>query len=256
MKVLSPTSWIQALANRFGYQIVKVLNTGDVPFDMNPEFKSIYERSRDYTQTYVANLYSLYTAINYVVKNDIPGDVVELGVWKGGSMMAAALSLMGAGDASKNIWLYDTFTGMSEPSREDIQTFDGMDAFGKWKKNEHGTINQWNYSPLEIVKQNMLSTDFPSDRLSFVKGPVEETIPDTLPENISILRLDMDWYNPTYHALVHLFPKLANKGVLIIDDYGWWQGCKKACDTYFEESRNIMMLNRIDVGARVMVKSS
>ena len=103
MRALNPKTWIQAAARQFGYQLVKIRYTGDVPFDMDQEFKAIYERARPYTQTNIANVYSLFTAIKYVTKNNIPGDIVECGVWKGGSMMAAALTLTGL-EASRDIW--------------------------------------------------------------------------------------------------------------------------------------------------------
>ncbi len=87
-----------------------------------------------------------------------------------------------------------------------------------------------------------------------IKGKVEETIPHDIPEKISILRLDTDWYESTYHELVHLYPRLVKGGVLIIDDYGHWQGARKAVDQYFQENNIPVLLNWIDYTGRVAVK--
>ena len=79
----------------------------------------------------------------------------------------------------------------------------------------------------------MASTGYPPDRVRYVKGPVERTIPDRLPGGpIALLRLDTDWYESTRHELLHLFPLLSPGGVLIIDDYGHWSGARKAVDEY------------------------
>jgi hypothetical protein len=88
----------------------------------------------------------------------------------------------------------------------------------------------------------------------FVKGLVEDTLPSSAPESIALLRLDTDWYESTRHELIHLFPRLVSGGVLILDDYGHWQGARKALDEYFEEHGVKMLLNRIDYSARIGVK--
>lgn len=103
VRFFKPRSWIQRAANRLGYRIVKIQYTGDVPFDMEKEFEEIYEQARHYTLTSVSNAYSLYSAIRYLVKNNIEGDIVECGVWKGGCMMVAALTLIGLGDTSRSL---------------------------------------------------------------------------------------------------------------------------------------------------------
>ena len=255
MRYFNPRSWIQRAENRLGYRIVKIRYTGDVPFDMEKEFEEIYEQAQHQTQTNVSNMYSLYSATRYVVENNIEGDIVECGVWKGGSMMVAALTLVGLGNTSRSLWLYDTYEGMSEPGPEDIQSFDGLQASRKWRQEQRVASNAWNNAPLVEVKANLYATNYPPERLFFIKGKVEETIPDRAPSGIAILRLDTDWYSSTYHELYHLFPRLANKGVLIIDDYGWWRGCKEASDKYFEDTSSVVLLNRIDEGARIAVKT-
>jgi len=115
-------------------------------------------------------------------------------------------------------------------------------------------FNEWCYSPLEEVQKNLYSTNYPKEKITFIKGKVEETIPNIIPEKISILRLDTDWYESTYHELMHLFPRLSKGGVLIIDDYGHWKGSREAVDKYLKENEISMLLNRIDYTGRIGVK--
>jgi O-methyltransferase len=105
------------------------------------------------------------------------------------------------------------------------------------------------------VQTNMKQTNYPFSKIHFVQGKVEQTIPETIPSSIALLRLDTDWYESTYHELVHLFPKLVTGGVLIIDDYGHWQGARKAVDQYFAEQKTPILLNRIDYTGRIAIKS-
>jgi hypothetical protein len=87
-----------------------------------------------------------------------------------------------------------------------------------------------------------------------VKGKVEDTVPKNAPEKIALLRLDTDWYESTRHELVHLFPRLLPGGVLIIDDYGHWQGARKAVDEYIAGNQVKILLNRVDYTGRIGVK--
>ena len=100
----------------------------------------------------------------------------------------------------------------------------------------------------------MATTGYPGP-IHYVQGKVEDTVPGAGPEQIALLRLDTDWYESTLHELVHFFPRLVPGGVLIIDDYGWWKGARKAVDEYFEANRVQILLNRMDVtGARIAIK--
>ena len=202
-----------------------------------------------------ANRFALHQAIQYLVKNKIPGDIVECGVWRGGSTMIAAHTLLAAGDTTRRIWLYDTFEGMTEPGNLDVRAYDGVDAHQIWGQWNSTHDENWVYSPLDEVRSNMASTAYPNDKIVYVQGKVEDTIPENAPEQIALLRLDTDWYESTYHELSHLFPRLAKHGVLIIDDYGWWKGSREATDQYFGESDNPVFLNRVDVSCRLVLKN-
>lgn len=217
------------------------------------EFDPIYRRCQPYTQTSKGNMFALHEATEYLIRHDIPGAFVECGVWKGGSAMVMALSLMQLGVTDRQLFLYDTYAGMSEPTTKDVR-FDGARASWTWVRRRRNGFNAWNFAPLETVRQNVLSTGYPEARIAFVKGLVEDTIPRTVPERIALLRLDTDWYESTYHELQHLFPRLSPGGVLIIDDYGHWQGAREATDQYLTKTGTPLLLHRMDYAARLGVK--
>lgn len=171
-----------------------------------------------------------------------------------GSTMLVALDLLRLGASDRNLYLYDTFSGMSEPTEKDIN-INGTAALPKWKSLMRGSINDWDYAPLNDVQANVLSTGYSADHIHFVEGKVEDTIPGTLPAKIALLRLDTDWYESTLHELTHLFPRLVRGGVLIIDDYGHWKGAHQAVDEYLAKHGIKLLLNRIDYTGRIGIKS-
>ena len=221
--------------------------------DTGEEFLELKQKCLPHTMTSVDSLYYTYRAVRHVVENNIPGDFVECGVWKGGNTMMVALTLMKLGDKSRKIYLYDTFEGMSEPTEKDI-SYKQEDADGEWKTSQKNGYNEWCYSPLDEVKNNLKSAGYPEEKIVFVKGKVEDTIPGVIPEKIAILRLDTDWYESTYHELIHLYPLLSKNGFLIIDDYGYWQGAREAVDKYFAENGIDIFMNRLDNSARGGIK--
>lgn len=216
-------------------------------------FLEIYNKSRPYTMTSIERVYSLYKAVEYIVKLKVPGDMVECGVWKGGSSMAIASTLLKMNDTTRKIYLYDTYAGMSEPTHKDVD-FLGRLAIKEWEINQEDDFNKWAYSALEETKRNLFKTGYPKENLLFVKGRVEETIPKIIPDNIALLRLDTDWYDSTYHELRYLFPRLSVNGIVIIDDYDFFKGQREAVDKYFKENNINMLLNIIDGAGRIGIK--
>lgn len=210
-----------------------------------------------YTMTTVERMYALFCAVNYVLNANIPGPFVECGVWRGGSSMLIAKVLANRNIKNRKIYLFDTFEGMPTPTNHDTD-FRGKTASAllrSTKLNKRDSV--WCVADLADVQNNMRLTDFPEDNIVYIKGKVETTIPSLAPkETIALLRLDTDWYESTKHELIHLFPKLENSGILIVDDYGHWEGCRKAVDEYFRENEVNFLLNRIDYTGRIGVKTS
>jgi O-methyltransferase len=222
------------------------------PEDMPAEFLRLYERAAPFTMTSVERMYALWEACRYIGKAGLEGDVVECGVWRGGSSMMAALALRGS-EQDRRMWLYDTFEGMPPPSDRDVD-YTGASAASTLNEDERvpGVSNNWAWATLDDVESNMAATGYPAELLHYVPGKVEETIPGQAPERIALLRLDTDWYDSTRHELEHLYPRLVSGGVLIIDDYGHWEGARGAVDEYFEGRP--VFLGRIDYTGRVLVK--
>jgi hypothetical protein len=237
-----------------GYEIKKINAQPPLPTDFEDLHKNVYHKVMKNTMTSAARVYSLIEAVKYVEKFNIEGDIVECGVWKGGSMMAVAETLKQNNNFERTLYLYDTFEGMSEPTEHD-KTFYGetaADALNAGLDKEKNLI--WAYSSLETVKAGMRTTGYPELKIKYVKGKVEDTIPNTLPQKIAILRLDTDWYESTLHEMIHLYPLLVKGGVLILDDYGHWEGAKKAVNEYLEKYNVHILLNRIDETGRMAIK--
>jgi O-methyltransferase len=230
--------------------------------DTAPEFVPIYLQAVPFTMTSVQNMFALYNAIKFIAESDVPGDIVECGVWRGGSCMIAALTLQSVRPGTdRRIWLYDTFSGMAQPTSADqpigvgrsVILEDPMTTWRRTRIDEQRT--DWCYASLEDVRRNLSRTGYPANKTICVKGKVEDTIPGRLPAAISCLRLDTDWYQSTYHELTHLYPLLSYGGLLLLDDYGFWAGQKQAVDQYFGENGIKLFMNRIDSNARVAVKT-
>lgn len=221
--------------------------------ELDPGFIELAKVCTRYSLTGTLRLYALHKAMAYVSKRKIPGSFVECGVWKGGSSMMAAMSLMNLGDTSKDLYLYDTFEGMSPPSEFDKDR-DGVAAGDKLKVRGYADFSDWCRAGIDEVARNMKLTGYPEDKIHLIAGKVEDTLPGTSPKEISVLRLDTDWYESSKHELIHLYPLLSPGGVLIIDDYGHWQGCRRAVDEYFSEMVEFPLLSRVDYSCRVGIK--
>jgi O-methyltransferase len=220
-------------------------------------FMQLFPKVAPYTMTVERGIeapYQLFKAIQYIVRNGIPGDIVECGVWRGGSMMLAAMALRRFGDTGRKLYLYDTFEGMTRPDERDVD-WDGQDYRQRWDEAHAANRTMGFGGSVDDVRANVAATGYPEENLVFVKGPVEQTIPGTVPERAALLRLDTDWYNSTWHELVHLYPRLSVGGILIVDDYGWCQGAREATDKYIADNRVRILLSRIEESVRLAVKT-
>lgn len=226
---------------------------------MDPTDRRTVEAALPYTMTGVMRLRALVEAVRYCLAAKIPGSFAECGVWRGGSVLTMILTLQDCGVTDRDIYLFDTFQGMTEPSENDLSSIE-PGALETWREAASRGERAWSdlFDPAsfseEGVRDLLASTGYPSERLHFVRGPVEETVPAAAPEHLALLRLDTDWYESTRHEMQHLYPRLVSRGVLIIDDYGHWEGARRAVDEYFTAHGPPVLLTPVDYTARLSVK--
>jgi len=220
--------------------------------DITEEDLQIIEKVRPFTMTSVERLLALIDATRYVSMNCIEGAFVECGVWRGGSSMSVAMTLLATKNTNRDLFLFDTFKGMSQPTVRDV-SHDNVSADAQLQSTQHGT-GIWCEAGMSDVRANMESTNYPHSKIHYIGGLVEDTIPNNAPDKIALLRLDTDWYESTRHELKHLYPKLVPGGVLIIDDYGHWKGARQATDEFLQELPVPLFLHRIDYTGRIAIK--
>lgn len=246
---------VKQLLRQVGYELKPIVvpqSLRDQHPDVTEREWQIYSKVQPLTMLSLERILANIRAVDHVIANKVPGDIVECGVWRGGSSMSMALALQGE---RRNLWMYDTYQGMTDATEADL-SHDGLKASELLEAAKDREIAEQSlvraFASLENVQRNMLSTGYPAELVKFIKGPVEQTIPQEVPQQIALLRIDTDWYESTRHELVHLYPRLSTGGILIIDDYGHWQGARKAVDEYFEGK---LFLNRVDYTGRLAVKA-
>lgn len=214
-------------------------------------------RVRPYTMTTVERIEAVCSATEYILRYQIPGAFVESGVWLGGSSMAAALTLVRNGVTDRDFHLFDTFEGIPAPGEHDALIGGDHESLMKWWKKENAKREggaAWLDAPVEKVEANMASTGYPLERVHCHPGLVEDAVPANAPEQIAFLRLDTDYYSSTKTELEVMFPRLSPGGVLIIDDYGFTAGTRKAVDEFLETWSEPLHLSRIDSCGRLVIR--
>lgn len=242
---------VRRVTRKFGVELTRYRPT---PLDFDDADKALVAYVRPYTMTSPERIFALANAVRWVADEKLPGSIVECGVWRGGSMMATARTLLSRGIDDRELYLFDTFEGMSAPTKED-KDFRGESADGKFNDTKLSEdSSDWCRASIEDVTANLAKTGYPTERVHFIKGKVEDTIPQGAPDQIALLRLDTDWYSSTRHELVHLWPRLISGGVCIIDDYGYWAGARQAVDEYLAEHNIRALMHRIDDTGRMLTK--
>jgi O-methyltransferase len=225
-----------------------------LPIEATSADLSTLLRARPFTMTSDERVWSLINAVRYIVSNQIEGDFVECGVWRGGSAMVMSLTLADLG-ADRQIWLYDTFEGMTPPTSVDVEASTGKTATSlleRTRKAEGDSV--WCLASLDDVQANMASTGVAAEHVIFKVGDVATTLQQEPPTKIALLRLDTDWYESTKVELEVLYPRLVSGGVCLIDDYGYWAGARRAVDEYFATMRPRPLMHRIDPTGRAFIK--
>lgn len=215
--------------------------------------RAVIDKVRPYTMTSKERLVALMDAVRYIERYQIEGAIVECGVWRGGSMMAVAETLISLDRHDRQLYLFDTFEGMPPPTPAD-RNWMGVRATRLLEEQDKATSWVWAVADLADVMKNLGSTGYPTHHVAYIKGRVEDTLERAAPEKIALLRLDTDWYESTRFELEQLFPRVVQGGIVIVDDYGHWKGCKKAVDEYFDDTRRRAFLSRIDYTGRLIIK--
>jgi O-methyltransferase len=247
-----------ALTRLTGYRLVKAGRAQPPARRRRPqrhwddEARQIIRTVKPRTMTSGDKLFALILATRYVADHEIPGAVVECGVWRGGSMQAVAHALLARGAADRDLHLFDTYAGMPAPTERDRRR-DGKLA-SELLRTRPKQAKVWALATLEDVRAGMAETGYPPERIHYHKGMVEDTVPAEAPAQIALLRLDTDWYESTRHELEHLYGRLAPGGVLVLDDYGHWEGARRAVDEFLAETGERLLLVPMSSG-RIAVKS-
>lgn len=258
---------VKTFFSSLGYDILKKqnnINREETPApsytaihdDISEESKAIYQDCLPYTLLGIERIDSIVTSIDYLIKNNIEGDIVECGVWKGGAMYAAIRALVARKSFNRKIFLFDVFSadGMSSTTNETVYDKDYLGNTVSDSINKGLFVKEEYNFQIEDVRKLLKSTGYPEENIIFKVGRVEDTLPCEDIKKVALLRLDTDWYESTKHELIHLFPKLEKGGVLLIDDYGYWKGCRQAVDEYIEEKKLPLLLHRTDYTGRSVIK--
>jgi O-methyltransferase len=219
--------------------------------DVDPDVLDIYRLVKPYTMTGREKTIALVLAVKHIARTGLPGDFVECGVWRGGSVHAIAWALAAEGVVDREIYLFDTFEGMTAPTEKDVRA-DGRPA-AELLAEQKRTKWVWAVASREDVEEGLRTVPYPQERFHLVEGPVEETVPGLAPERIALLRLDTDWYESTRHELATLYERIVPGGVLMIDDYGSWKGSRQATDEFLAGLERPPLMHRAG-RARIGVK--
>lgn len=219
-----------------------------LPLEITNLEKKIIKKSKKFSMTGYLRMYSLLWSFKHIINKKVTGDFVECGVWKGGNLILLK-NLLTNYSKNRKIYGYDTFEGMPKPTKFDVK-YDNRSGIKIYKNFEKKKI-KWGKASFDEVKSNLLKTCKNLKNINLIKGMVENTLKKIVPKKISLLRLDTDFYESTKICLKILYPKLNKNGVLIIDDYGNWKGCRKAVDEYFGKNKNLFY---VEGSCRLMIK--
>jgi hypothetical protein len=215
----------------------------DFPDLRDHSFWQIYEACKASTLISIDAMHNIWESVRSVTHNHLPGAFVECGVFLGGSVMAALMFLAESGDVSRDFYLYDTFEGFPENTED-------LDGNGEVVKFYHHPDFE------AVVRSNIGHVGYPEGLLHFIRGPVESTLLDSknLPNSIAYLRLDTDYYESTRLELELLYPRLVSGGVCIVDDYGVFDGARRATEQHLDSLPARPLLHRVNGGVRAFVK--
>jgi len=181
-------------------------------------------------------LENIQYCVETVVSENVPGDLIETGAWRGGSCIFMRGVLKALGVEDRVVWVADSFEGLPKPNAEIYPDDDG---------NRLHTYDELSI-PLETVKDTFARYGLLDDQVKFLKGWFRDTLPDAPIEKLAILRLDGDMYESTMDALKSLYDRVSPSGFIIVDDYGAYDYCRKAVHDFREQREISAEIHRID----------
>ena len=228
--------WFGSRVARFfwkrGYGIVKI-NSFDIETRETGNDWPLF----GYTMVGHKRLDNVRYCVETALKDGVEGDIVETGVWRGGSMMFAKAVLKHHGDSKKKIWCADSFEGLPKQFGRDIEIAADPELSG----STYLAVSQ------QEVAANFKRFGLLDENVKFLKGWFKDTLPTAPIDKICVARLDGDLFESTMDALQYLYPKISSGGFVIIDDYGSWKGCSTAVDEYRERHKIDAPLEKIDL---------
>ncbi|MBI3551715.1 MAG: class I SAM-dependent methyltransferase [Elusimicrobia bacterium] len=257
---------LKKVFDRLGYEVRKK-GAPRLGYDLEDEARRLIEKVRPYTMLPDERLITLYQQVVHCESAGVPGDFVECGVWKGGAVALMALANLKRGAARRSIHLFDAFTQICEPDK----AVDGAKAVRQAREFGRGGSAEGRMRPLEGFYDSMggpgtlegnkdlleRQVRYDPAFLHYHRGWFQETMPQDAPKigRIAILRLDGDWYASTKVCLEHLYDKVVKGGFVVVDDYGCYEGCRKAVDEFRSERKIADYLHHIDADGRYWLKS-
>ena len=235
-----------------------IVNRNKVP--INPMLNSLkcselnLILEKNLTMTSARNLLFTASVCDAVIRNNIEGDFVEVGVWRGGHLIAANVGF-GESENRKIIGI-DTFSGMTDPDEEEFNLNSGKSATSRTQELKSG--KGWIPAGVEEVRSNCIELGLSADRFELHKVDMSNKsalAEKKLPTSVSVLRVDVDWKNPTANTLDFFYKLVVSGGIVIIDDYGSWSGAKEAVDEFRKKNFIKDPLFPIDSGAVFWTKS-
>ena len=248
---------IQNTLFSFGLKIIKIENDflNKIPIEATEDERKLIKKIRGLSMTGSLRMWALIVAFKSILQNNIEGDFVETGVWKGGNLILIQKLIEKYGIKDKKIIGYDTFEGFPKGSNfdKDFNNVNADDYFLS-KDNVENSDSFNSFVGINDVKKNFNDNSKINNNLILIKGKTQESLLNekNIPKKISLLRLNTSFYESTKIELEILYPRLQKGGYLIIDDYGFWQGSRKAVDDYFNDKK--IALHFIDHTCRIMLK--
>lgn len=223
-------------------------------YEDEAEIRNAVPLVRHHTMMSFERLATLWLQVRYLDNHKVSGTLVECGVWRGGAVAIMALAhLHSASSPWRQLHLFDSWQGLPEPDAK----LDGKSAVEFAGGADSGALRSVDRCVASLEEtRDLLEKEvrYPANLIHYHSGWFQETLPRTEVGEIALLRLDGDWYESTRVCLEHLYSSVVSGGVVVLDDYGLWAGCRKATDEFLARQPKPIMLHHIDYTGRYFIK--